>query len=296
MTGPAVCAGPATRSVDSAAPWTSTPSSPRTPPSGGAWTSWPAAAASTAPRPTSWSRCTGRWPPTCRWCSPARPTRRSPPGCRALLARGPGRRGRHAAGAAAGRRWPAACSSTSRSPSTAPGAGRSAMARGQPRRLGGDDAVAARAPRAHPPGAARRRGAPARRPRLRDYYSAHPAQSFAAQVWTNNALVAALALFLGVTLVGTLYVLWQNTRQRRAGRRRSCSAPARAAVFFGLILPHGHARADRGLRRRRRSGCAPAGPGSRRAALPRVAGAGRSRAGRPAWSRSGSSACCSCPA
>ena len=52
-----------------------------------------------------------------------------------------------------------------------------------------------------------------------DYYSEHPAQPFAAQVWTNNALVAAMALFLGVTLVGTLYVLWQNTVNLGAGRR-----------------------------------------------------------------------------
>jgi len=42
---------------------------------------------------------------------------------------------------------------------------------------------------------------------FKDYYSAHPARSFAAQVWTNNALVGALALFLGVTLIGTLYVM-----------------------------------------------------------------------------------------
>ena len=37
-----------------------------------------------------------------------------------------------------------------------------------------------------------------------NYYSAHPAQSFAAQVWTNNAVVTALCLFLGVTVVGVL--------------------------------------------------------------------------------------------
>jgi uncharacterized membrane protein SpoIIM required for sporulation len=71
-----------------------------------------------------------------------------------------------------------------------------------------------------------------------DYYSAHPAQSFAAQVWTNNALVAALALFLGVTLVGTLYVLLQNTINLGLVGGVMIGAH-RSALFFGLILPHG---------------------------------------------------------
>ena len=71
-----------------------------------------------------------------------------------------------------------------------------------------------------------------------DYYSAHPAQSFAAQVWTNNALVAALALFLGVTLVGTLYVLLQNTVNLGLVGGVLIGAH-RSALFFGLILPHG---------------------------------------------------------
>ena len=71
-----------------------------------------------------------------------------------------------------------------------------------------------------------------------DYYSAHPAQSFAAQVWTNNALVAALALFLGVTLIGTLYVLLQNTIN--VGLVGGVMIGAhRSEEFFGLILPHG---------------------------------------------------------
>jgi uncharacterized membrane protein SpoIIM required for sporulation len=71
-----------------------------------------------------------------------------------------------------------------------------------------------------------------------DYYSAHPAQSFAAQVWTNNALVAALALFLGVTLVGPLYVMLQNTLNLGVVGGAMLGA-GKAEVFFGLILPHG---------------------------------------------------------
>ncbi len=70
------------------------------------------------------------------------------------------------------------------------------------------------------------------------YYSAHPARSFAAQVWTNNALVTALALFLGVTVVGTLYVLLQNTIN--VGLVGGVLIGAhRSELFFGLILPHG---------------------------------------------------------
>ncbi|WP_375499785.1 stage II sporulation protein M [uncultured Jatrophihabitans sp.] len=71
-----------------------------------------------------------------------------------------------------------------------------------------------------------------------DYYSAHPAQSFAAQVWVNNAVVTALALFLGVTVVGTLYVLLQNTINIGLVGGVMIGAH-RSEVFFGLILPHG---------------------------------------------------------
>jgi uncharacterized membrane protein SpoIIM required for sporulation len=71
-----------------------------------------------------------------------------------------------------------------------------------------------------------------------DYYSAHPAQSFAAQVWTNNALVAAMALFLGVTLIGTLYVLWQNTVNVGLVGGIMLGA-GKGSILFGLLLPHG---------------------------------------------------------
>jgi uncharacterized membrane protein SpoIIM required for sporulation len=73
---------------------------------------------------------------------------------------------------------------------------------------------------------------------FKDYYSAHPARSFAAQVWTNNAVVTALALFLGVTLVGTLYVMWQNTLNLGLVGGAMLGA-GKSSVFFGLILPHG---------------------------------------------------------
>jgi uncharacterized membrane protein SpoIIM required for sporulation len=71
-----------------------------------------------------------------------------------------------------------------------------------------------------------------------DYYSQHPARAFAAHVWTNNALVAALSLFLGVTLIGTLYVLWQNTVNVGLVGGIMLGA-GKGAILFGLLLPHG---------------------------------------------------------
>jgi uncharacterized membrane protein SpoIIM required for sporulation len=71
-----------------------------------------------------------------------------------------------------------------------------------------------------------------------DYYSEHPAQSFAAHVWTNNALVAAMSLFLGVTLLGTLYVLWQNTVNLGLVAGIMLAA-GKGTILFGLLLPHG---------------------------------------------------------
>ena len=71
-----------------------------------------------------------------------------------------------------------------------------------------------------------------------DYYSEHPARDFAAHVWTNNALVSAVALFLGVTLAGTVYVMWQNTLNIGVVGGAMLGA-GKPGVFFGLILPHG---------------------------------------------------------
>lgn len=71
-----------------------------------------------------------------------------------------------------------------------------------------------------------------------DYYSAHPARAFAAQVWTNNALVTAFALFLGVTVVGPIYVMLQNTVNLGLVGGAMLGA-GKGDVFFGLILPHG---------------------------------------------------------
>jgi uncharacterized membrane protein SpoIIM required for sporulation len=71
-----------------------------------------------------------------------------------------------------------------------------------------------------------------------EYYSAAPAGSFAAQVWTNNAYVAALCLVAGVLLVPVVYVLLSNV-VGIATTAGLMAAADRLDLFFGLILPHG---------------------------------------------------------
>ena len=70
------------------------------------------------------------------------------------------------------------------------------------------------------------------------YYSSHPAASFAAQVWTNNAWLAAACLVAGVLLVPVVFVLAQNVvNVGVAGGLMA--ANDRLGLFFGLITPHG---------------------------------------------------------
>ena len=70
------------------------------------------------------------------------------------------------------------------------------------------------------------------------YYSSAPASSFAARVWTNNAFLAAACLVTGVLILPVLWILLQNTvNVGIAGG--VMAANDRAALFFGLITPHG---------------------------------------------------------
>lgn len=72
-----------------------------------------------------------------------------------------------------------------------------------------------------------------------NYYVEHPPGSFAAQVWTNNAWVAAQAIIYGVALaVPTIAVLALNAVNlgQVAG---IMIAHDRGELFFGLIIPHG---------------------------------------------------------
>lgn len=70
------------------------------------------------------------------------------------------------------------------------------------------------------------------------YYSENPAQDFALQVWTNNALIAAAVLAIGVLLVPSVFILWSNASNLglMAG---IMIGHDKGDVFFGLITPHG---------------------------------------------------------
>ncbi|MET7614742.1 stage II sporulation protein M [Streptomyces seoulensis] len=71
------------------------------------------------------------------------------------------------------------------------------------------------------------------------YYSSHPAASFAAQVWTNNAQAAALCLVLGIFLgLPVLWILFENMLNLGVGFGLMSSV-GRLDTFLGLVLPHG---------------------------------------------------------
>ena len=70
------------------------------------------------------------------------------------------------------------------------------------------------------------------------YYSEHPAASFAARVWTNNAWIAAQCVAFGVTGVWVVAVVLLNAFHVGAVGGLM-AAHGRADLFFGLILPHG---------------------------------------------------------
>lgn len=72
-----------------------------------------------------------------------------------------------------------------------------------------------------------------------DYYSAHPAGSFATQVWINNLWVAAACLVLGVFLgLPVVVILWMNLANVAISAGLMASA-GRLDIFLGLITPHG---------------------------------------------------------
>jgi uncharacterized membrane protein SpoIIM required for sporulation len=71
-----------------------------------------------------------------------------------------------------------------------------------------------------------------------DYYSSAPAGSFAANIVTNNAWIAAMALALGVFILPVIYILWENALNVGVAAGLM-AANGRLDKFFGLILPHG---------------------------------------------------------
>jgi uncharacterized membrane protein SpoIIM required for sporulation len=70
------------------------------------------------------------------------------------------------------------------------------------------------------------------------YYSESAASHFAAQVWTNNAWVAALCIAFGVLGVPVVYLLLQNVLSV-ALVGSIMIRHDRGSLFFGLIIPHG---------------------------------------------------------
>jgi uncharacterized membrane protein SpoIIM required for sporulation len=74
---------------------------------------------------------------------------------------------------------------------------------------------------------------------FKGYYTANPAASFAAQVWTNNVWVAAQALIYGILLgLPTLFVLLENAVNVGVDGGY-LFAHGKGTLFFSLILPHG---------------------------------------------------------
>ncbi|WP_040787755.1 stage II sporulation protein M [Nocardia paucivorans] len=74
--------------------------------------------------------------------------------------------------------------------------------------------------------------------RFESYYSEHPNEAFAAQVWTNNAWVSAIALFTGVLILPAVYLLFMNALNLGVTAGLMMEA-GRLDAFFGFILPHG---------------------------------------------------------
>lgn len=74
---------------------------------------------------------------------------------------------------------------------------------------------------------------------FRHYYSAYDHQSFAAKVWTNNAVVAAETIISGVLLgIPVIWVLFLNALNVGA-IGGLMAAHGLSGEFWGLILPHG---------------------------------------------------------
>lgn len=70
------------------------------------------------------------------------------------------------------------------------------------------------------------------------YYSTYPSASFASQVWTHNAMLAALCIATGITGLFPAMVLFQNSIN--VGLAAAIMHVQGAdQVFWTLILPHG---------------------------------------------------------
>ena len=70
------------------------------------------------------------------------------------------------------------------------------------------------------------------------YYQQSAASHFAAQVWTNNAWVAAMCIAFGILGLPVIYLLFENIANL-ALIGSIMIRHDRTSLFFGLILPHG---------------------------------------------------------
>jgi uncharacterized membrane protein SpoIIM required for sporulation len=74
---------------------------------------------------------------------------------------------------------------------------------------------------------------------FRHYYSTYSAQSFAAKVWTNNAVVAAETVLSGVLMgLPVLWILFSNAVNAGVDGGLM-TAYGKTGEFWSLILPHG---------------------------------------------------------
>ncbi|MFG1624646.1 stage II sporulation protein M [Kribbella sp. NPDC049227] len=70
------------------------------------------------------------------------------------------------------------------------------------------------------------------------YYSENPAQDFALRVWINNATISAAVLALGIFLIPSVFILWDNALNLGVSAGLMISHD-RGGLFFSLITPHG---------------------------------------------------------
>ncbi|AVT30386.1 hypothetical protein C6361_13780 [Plantactinospora sp. BC1] len=70
------------------------------------------------------------------------------------------------------------------------------------------------------------------------YYSEYSAPSFAFQLWTHNAWVAARCLASGILILPVFYLLWHNALNIGV-TGGVLAAYDRTDVFFSMITPHG---------------------------------------------------------
>lgn len=73
---------------------------------------------------------------------------------------------------------------------------------------------------------------------FQNYYSEFAASDFALRVWTNNVWVSALCIAFGILGFPVIYLLFTNV-VNVALSGAILAHHGRAALFFGLILPHG---------------------------------------------------------